>query len=75
MIKDEFITLEYKDDRSPAILRKEYIKGIEAIDSKTSKITYGKNRLVEVEVIGKASKLRAMLYANNQEDYENGKIS
>lgn len=70
MIKDEFITLEHKDDRSPAILRKKYIKGIEAIDSKSSKIIYGDKRLVEVEVIGKASKLRAMLYANNTDDPE-----
>ena len=61
-VKDEFVTLEHKDDRSPCILRKEYIKGIESIDDKSSKITYGENRLVEVEVLGKASKIRAMVY-------------
>jgi len=61
-VKDEFITLEHKDDRSPAILRKKWIKGIESIDSKSSKITYGENRLVEVEVLGKASKIRSMVY-------------
>lgn len=59
VIKDEYITLEYKDDRSPAILRKSKIKGIESIDGKSSKITYGDR---EVEVLGKASKIRAMVY-------------
>lgn len=58
-VKDEFITLEHKDDRSPAILRKSKIKGIESIDGKSSKIFYGDR---EVEVLGKASKIRAMVY-------------